>query len=111
MTILEALALFDSSRAFWKIGRGGCSIYLRNEVHMVRAAVRRKKGESLADMVIRCAELASKRLAFGWTPPPPKPRKPRKPEPDAANGRTARQIEQAARRARTLPFDLKRKAK
>ena len=108
MTILEALAVFESSR-IWSIKRSGCSLYLNDPEKRrrhVKTQVRRKKDESLAGMVIRCAELAQRRLLSGWAPPPPKPRKP---EPPAVNGGTARQIEQARRVARVLTFDEKRR--
>lgn len=94
MTILEALAFFDGPRNFWKIGSGGCSIYARNEVHFVRASVRRKKGESLADMIVRCAVEAKRRLKTGWRPPEKQKRTPKD-----------ERLSRAEREARLLKFD------
>lgn len=99
LAVMEALATFDTSR-WWSIKKRGCSLTLENPERRrswgVKTQVRRKKGEALADMVVRCATLARQRLASGWTPPAPK--KTHVPEPAIAR---------ALRQAKTLPFKRK----
>jgi hypothetical protein len=81
MEIGQALAFFDSCR-FWSVTTGAASCAFdapkpksRAEVPFwrpfVRTAVRRKHGESLDAMIVRCAALAAERKASGWLNPVP----------------------------------------
>lgn len=81
MEIAEALAFFDSCR-FWSVTKGAASCSfsapkpksreeLASWLPFVRTAVRRKVGESLDAMIIRCAALALERKASGWMNPVP----------------------------------------
>lgn len=81
MEIVEALAFFDSCR-FWSFTKGAASCAFdapkpksREELPFwqpfVRTSVRRKQGESLDAMLVRCAALAAQRKASGWLSPIP----------------------------------------
>lgn len=97
MTILEALARFEAARAM-NINRRGCSMYFTYAPRaFFRTTVRRRKGESFADMLIRCAALDAERHASGWQPEPPKKKPAPKLPPDW-------RIEKAERSAKTLKF-------
>jgi hypothetical protein len=76
MDITEAFAFFDACR-FWSLTKGAASCAFetpkpasREELAgwqpFVRTMVRRKQGESLGAMAVRCAELAAARQASGW---------------------------------------------
>jgi hypothetical protein len=80
MEIAEALAFFDSCR-FWSLTPGAafCAFETpkpksREELPgwqpFVRTSVRRKHGESLGAMAVRCAKLAAERKASGWRAAP-----------------------------------------
>lgn len=79
MEIAEAFAFFDSCR-FWSLTKGAASCAFetpkpksRAELPgwqpFVRTSVRRKDGESLDAMLVRCAEKAAARKATGWQAP------------------------------------------
>lgn len=79
MEIAEAFAFFDSCR-FWSLTKGAASCAFetpkprsREELAdwqpFVRTSVRRKDGESLGAMAVRCASLAAQRKASGWRAP------------------------------------------
>ncbi len=81
MDIVEALAFFDSCR-FWSVTKGAASCSFRAPKPesraalaawqpFVRTSVRRKAGESIGAMVVRCAALAAERQASGWLSPAP----------------------------------------
>lgn len=78
MEIAEAFAFFDSCR-FWSLTKGAASCAFetpkpksRDELPgwqpFIRTSVRRKQGESLGAMAVRCAEKAAARKASGWRP-------------------------------------------
>lgn len=77
MEIAEAFAFFDTCR-FWSLTKGAASCAFetpkpksREELAgwqpFVRTSVRRKAGESLGAMAVRCAEKAAARQSSGWT--------------------------------------------
>ena len=76
MEIAEAFAFFDACR-FWSLTKGAASCAFetpkpqsRDELPgwqpFVRTSVRRKAGESLGAMAVRCAEKAAARQASVW---------------------------------------------
>jgi hypothetical protein len=76
MEIAEAFVFFDSCR-FWSLTKGAASCSFetpkpanRAELAgwhpLVRTSVRRKLGESLDAMAVRCAEKAASRQAEAW---------------------------------------------
>lgn len=79
MELAEAFAFFDSCR-FWSLTKGAASCAFetpkpksREELAdwqpFVRTSVRRKEGESLGAMAVRCASKAAERKAAGWRAP------------------------------------------
>jgi hypothetical protein len=80
MEIAEAFAFFDACR-FWSLTKGAASCSFetpkpasREEAAgwrpFIRTMVRRKQGESLGAMAVRCAEKAASRQAEAWRAAP-----------------------------------------
>lgn len=80
MEIVEAFAFFDSCR-FWSLTKGAASCAfetpkpssaaeLAGWQPFIRTSVRRKQGESLGAMAVRCAEKAAGRQAEAWRAAP-----------------------------------------
>jgi hypothetical protein len=65
----SALTMLDGAQ-YWKLSSRACTVVVTFRRHKSRASVRRKAGEALEAMIVRCVRLAAARYA---TPDTAKP--------------------------------------